>query len=101
VAAEFPKYRSEFLAKVADLSDRQVQTDTVLRCYPPGVPPAKIVQTAGQVVFLYDDPNGSFFRIIPTDGRPHRASLSSSYLGDAVGRFEGDTRRSISRMRRG
>jgi hypothetical protein len=94
-APEFPKYRPEFLAKVGDLRDRQVQMDTVLRCYPPGVPrigaPAKIVQTATDVVFLYDDPNGSFFRIIPIDGRPHRSGLSSSYLGDAVGRFEGDT----------
>jgi hypothetical protein len=92
---DFPKYKTEFLAKVADLNERQVRADTVLRCYPPGVPrigpPAKIVQTARQVVFLYDDPNGSFFRIIPTDGRPRRTGLSTSYLGDAIGRFEGDT----------
>jgi hypothetical protein len=49
------------------------------------------VQTPTEVVFLYDDQNGSFFRIVPTDGRPHRTGLSSSYLGDAVGHFEGDT----------
>jgi hypothetical protein len=94
-APSFPKYRPEFLAKVSDLRDRQVATDTVLRCYPPGVPrigpPAKIVQTAREVLFLYDDPNGSFFRIIHIDGRSHRAGLSSSYLGDSVGRIEGDT----------
>jgi hypothetical protein len=94
-AADFPKYKSEFLAKVADLAARQVKVDTVLRCYAPGVPrigpPAKIVQTANEVVFLYDDYNGSFFRVIPTDGRPHRQGLSPSYLGDAVGSFDGDT----------
>jgi hypothetical protein len=94
-AATFPKYKPELLAKVKDLSDRQVQVDTALRCQPPGIPrlgpPSKIVQTAREVVFLYDDINGSFFRIIPTDGRPHRADLPSSYLGDAIGRFEGDT----------
>jgi len=94
-APDFPKYKPEFLTKVADLNDRQLQTDTVLRCHPPGVPrigpPAKIVQTAREVVFLYDDPNGSFFRIIPTDGRPHGKGLSASSLGDAVGWFEGDT----------
>jgi hypothetical protein len=94
-APAFPKYRPEFLGKVADLRDRQVQTDPVLRCHPPGVPrigpPAKIVQTAAEVIFLYDDQNGSFFRIVPVDGRPHRTGLSSSYLGDAVGHFEGDT----------
>jgi hypothetical protein len=92
---DFPKYKVDLLAKVADLAARQVQMDTVLRCYPPGVPrigpPAKIVQTADEVVFLYDDYNGSFFRIIPIDGRPHRQGLPPTYLGDAIGSFEGDT----------
>ena len=94
-APDFPKYKPEFLARVTDLRDRQVKADTVLRCYPPGVPrigpPAKIVQTATEVVFLYDDPNGSFYRVIPIDGRPRRTGLSASYLGDAVGRIDGDT----------
>jgi hypothetical protein len=94
-APAFPKYKPEFLAKVADLRDRQVQTDSVLRCQPPGVPrigpPGKIVQTAREVVFLYDDYSGSFFRIIPTDGRGHRTDVAPSYLGDAIGRFDGDT----------
>lgn len=91
----FPKYKQEFLAKVKDLSERQVEVDTALQCQPPGVPrigpPAKIVQTAREVLFLYDDVNGSFFRIIPTDGRTHRKDLPASYLGDAIGRYEGDT----------
>jgi hypothetical protein len=94
-APNFPKYKPEFQAKVADLNKRQVETDTALQCQPPGVPrigpPAKIVQTAREVLFLYDDVNGSFFRIIPTDGRSHRKNLPPSYLGDAVGRYEGDT----------
>jgi hypothetical protein len=91
----FPRYKPEFLARVKDLSDRQVQTDTSLRCRPIGVPrigpPGKIVQNAREVVFLYDDINGSFFRIIPTDGRGHRQGLPSSYLGDSIGRWERDT----------
>ena len=91
----FPKYKPEFVAKVKDLSDRQTQTDTALRCHPIGVPrigpPGKIVQNAREVVFLYDDINGSFFRIIPTDGRPHRKGLPASYLGDSIGRWEKDT----------
>jgi hypothetical protein len=95
IASTFPKYKPEFLAKVKDLSDKQVQTDTVLQCQPPGVPrigpPHKIVQNAHEVVFLYVDVNGGFFRIIPTDGRPHRKDLPASYLGDAVGHWEGDT----------
>jgi len=94
-APNFPKYKQEVLAKVKDLSERQVEVDTALQCQPPGVPrigpPAKIVQTAREVLFLYDDVNGSFFRIIPTDGRARRKDLPASYLGDAIGRYEGDT----------
>jgi hypothetical protein len=94
-AATFPKYKPEFLGKVKDLSDRQVQTDTVLQCQPPGVPrigpPQKIVQNSRELVFLYNDVNGGFFRIIPTDGRPHRKDVAPSYLGDGVGHWEGDT----------
>lgn len=95
VQTDFPKYKPEFQAKVADLSKRQVQMDTNLQCQPPGVPrigpPTKIVQNAREVVFLYDDVNGSFFRIIPTDGRAHRKGVPASFLGDAIGRIEGDT----------
>ena len=95
VQTDFPKYKPEFLAKVKDLTEHQVARDTVLQCQPPGVPrigpPSKIVQNAREVVFLYDDVNGSFFRIIPTDGRPRRRDVPASYLGDAVGRIEGDT----------
>jgi hypothetical protein len=93
--SDFPIYKAGSAEKVAALRDQQVLMDTVLRCYPPGVPrigpPAKIVQNAREVVFLYDDANGSFYRTIPIDGRPHRTDVSASYLGDAIGRFEGDT----------
>jgi hypothetical protein len=95
VQTEFPKDKPEFQAKVAELKKRQVELDTNLRCQAPGVPrigpPAKIIQNAREVVFLYDDVNGAFFRIIPTDGRPHRKDVPASYLGDAIGRIEGDT----------
>src|SRR5712671_3323201 len=90
-----PKYKEEFLAKVKDLNERQVKTDPALNCGNPGVPrigpPAAIVQTPGQVVFLYSDLAGSFFRIIPTDGRPHRADAEDTYLGDSIGKWDGDT----------
>jgi hypothetical protein len=93
--SDFPRYKPELEARVMELSVQQVALDTALRCYPPGVPrigpPAKIVQNAREIVFLYDDQNGSFYRIIPIDGPQHRTGISSSYLGDAVGRFEGDT----------
>jgi hypothetical protein len=94
--ALFPKYKPEFLAKVKDLSARQVETDNVLKCLAPGLPrigpPGKIIQTAKEVVFLYDDVNGAFFRIIPVDGRKtFRKDHPASFLGDSIGHFEGDT----------
>ena len=93
--ASVPKYRPELAARVADLDARQVQEDPVLRCFAPGVPrigpPDKIVQRAGEAVFLYEDVSGSFFRLVPTDGRPHPTNNEPSFLGDAVGHWEGDT----------
>jgi hypothetical protein len=93
-APNFPRYKPELLAKVKELSAEQVKMDTVLQCKPPGVPrigpPRKIVQTRRELVFLYDDVSGSFFRIVPIGGK-HREDLPESYLGDAVGRWEGDT----------
>jgi hypothetical protein len=94
-APDRPKYKPELVAKVKELETHQVEHDPVLRCRSPGLPrigpPDKIVQTPGQFVFLYDDVSGAFFRIIPTDGRAHRKDVDESYLGDSVGRWEGDT----------
>ncbi len=92
---ERPRYKPEYMAKVNDLNARQVDEDPILRCINPGLPrigpPHKIVQTSNEVVFLYDDVNGNFFRVIPTDGRGHRTDVEATYLGDAVGHWEGDT----------
>ena len=95
VTPDRPVYKPELVAKVKDLEKRQVETDPVLRCRSPGLPrigpPDKIVQRPGEIVFLYDDVSGSFWRIVPTDGRKHRADADESYLGDAIGHWEGDT----------
>lgn len=88
-----PQYKPALAAKVKELSDLQAKLDPAFYCKPPGVPrmgpPNQIVQIPGLVVFLYADP--SAFRAIPTDGRPHRDDVDPSYLGDSVGRWEGDT----------
>lgn len=90
-----PRYRPEFAARVEDLRKRQQKEDPVLRCQPPGVPrigpPDKIVQTARELVFLYEDVSGPFFRIVPLRAGVNRADDSESYLGDATGHWEGDT----------
>jgi hypothetical protein len=103
-----PKYKPELVAKVKELEKNQVDEDRTYKCGPPGVPrigpPQRIVQTAREVVILYDDLNGNFFRVIPTDGRPHRTSrvanpgglaiapgIDPTPHGISVGHWEGDT----------
>ena len=87
-------YKPEYVAKVKDLDERQVQVDPAWYCQPPGVPrvgpPQKIVQTAKEVVFLYDDLNGNFFRVVRMNAA-HRTDIEASAHGDSVGRWDGDT----------
>jgi len=91
--ANKPPYKPELLAKVKDFSERQSRLDPAFYCKPEGVPrmgaPTQIVQTPGQVVFLYEGRN--VFRTIPTDGRPHRDDVDPSWMGDSIGRWDGDT----------
>jgi hypothetical protein len=93
-----PIYKPEFWAKVRHLDENGNTEDPTFRCMPSGVPrmgpPAKIMQSASEVVFLYQRyPEGNSYRVIPTDGRPHHPELSldQTWLGDSVGRWEGDT----------
>jgi hypothetical protein len=90
--ANKPPYKPELAAKVKDLSDRQSQEDPAFYCKPAGVPrmgaPSQILQMPGQVVFLYAT---NLFRLVPTDGRAHRTDIDTSYMGDSVGRWDGDT----------
>ena len=94
-----PIYKADFWAKVQSLDVNRNKEDSFFSCRPAGVPrmgpPTRIVQTAMDVIFLYQGPypTASTFRVIPTDGRPHHPinSLDQTYLGDSVGRWEGDT----------
>ncbi len=49
----------------------------------------EIVQTPGYVAIRYEMVHD--VRLIPTDGRPHVSSNIRSYMGDAVGHWEGKT----------
>ena len=49
----------------------------------------EMVQLPDRVIMLYEIHHA--FRIIPTDGRPPPEDAEPSYLGESVGRWEGDT----------
>jgi hypothetical protein len=93
-STDAPSYKPEFQAKVKDLFDHESKTDQVFYCGRPGVPrigsPRKIVQLPKEIIFFYEDISGDAYRIIPTDGRPHRADANPSYYGDSIGHWEGD-----------
>jgi hypothetical protein len=48
----------------------------------------QIVATPKFIVMLTETFHG--WRVVPTDGRPHREEVPPSYRGDSVGRWEGD-----------
>ena len=52
----------------------------------------RIVQSPGAVTIYYEyGPHGGAYRTIPLDGRPHLPGRIRQWLGDARGRWEGDT----------
>src|SRR5437764_5765661 len=89
-----PSYKPQQQAKVKELADHESRLDPVFYCGKPGVPrigpPRKIVQLPNETIFFYEDISGDPYRIIPTDGRPHRANANPSHYGDSVGRWERD-----------
>jgi hypothetical protein len=68
-------------------------TSNCLPLVPPqswGVPyQFQIIQGANYVAIFHEYPGT--FRIIPTDGGPHPVDPDPSWLGDSVGRWDGDT----------
>jgi hypothetical protein len=69
--------------------------DPVYACFPPGTPrvylhpfPMEIVQTPGRVLMIFEYDH--LIRQIYTDGRAHRNDLAPSWMGDSIGRWEGD-----------
>jgi hypothetical protein len=71
--------------------------DPLNKCFPPGVPrvylirgePVEILQTPGRVVMLFEYDH--FVREIYTDGRQHPKDLPPTWMGDAIGKWDGDT----------
>ncbi len=72
--------------------------DPEARCLPVGVPrfmfdpyPFQIVQTRDQVIFVFEGDN-YLWRVVNLDPKmSHAKNLKPTWLGDAVGHYEGDT----------
>jgi len=90
-------YKPEAAAKAKTLGDKD---DPTLRCTPTAFGTlnvslydvgavGQIIATPKMVVMLTETYHG--FRLVPTDGRPHRDDVPPAYRGDSVGHWEGDT----------
>jgi len=96
-----PSYKPEYRAKVKAIVDSQWGASTPLDpqydCKPMGVPRAsmnaiQIIQTPKLIVILYESNFiGQTFRIIYTDRSQHPKDIDSSFLGDSIGHWEGET----------
>ena len=90
-----PLYKPEYWDHVEYLDINGNMEDMTFICMPAGIPrmgpPIRILQSDEDVVFLYQQRNT--WRVIPTDGRPHDPlnADDQTFLGDSVGRWEGDT----------
>jgi hypothetical protein len=71
--------------------------DPIMQCAPPGVPrvylirgePVEIANIPGRVLMIFEYDH--FVRNIYTDGREHPKDLNPTWMGDAIGKWEGDT----------
>jgi len=90
-----------FTAEAKKIFDYRQQTnskdDPEGFCLPPGVPrmmytpyPTQIYQLADRILFIYEG-GAHVWRIIWMDGRQHPKDPNPTFLGDAIGHWEGDT----------
>jgi hypothetical protein len=75
---------------------QETNDPVITKCFPPGVPriylqpfPLQIVQTPKEVIILYEYDHT--VRHVFTDGRKHPEDLTPTYMGDSIGRWDGDT----------
>jgi hypothetical protein len=94
-----PPYKTEYAPKVQKIIDAQFGIvniyDPNLDCVPGGVPRAGfggfVVSSPEATAVLYEATPSSYYRIIYTDGRPHPKDIDTSYMGNSIGHWDGDT----------
>ena len=96
-----PAFTSLYQPAAADRAKKMSdKDDPTLRCIPTAFGTlnvslydvgavGQIVATPKFVILLSETYHG--YKIVPTDGRPHRDIIPPSYRGDSVGHWEGDT----------
>jgi hypothetical protein len=91
-----------FLPSALALFNQRVETlskdDPEARCLPVGVPrymfdpyPFQIVQTADKILFLFEGDNYPWRVVRLDETLSHPRDLKPTWMGDGVGRYEGDT----------
>ncbi len=96
IAREPAPYQTWAAQKVLESFNSRAIDDPTAFCLPPGLPranliglfPIQIVQTPERIVMLYEYMN--VFRVIPLNAK-HADDVVPTYMGDSVGRWEGDT----------
>jgi len=94
-AARAAARRSSGRGPADSWEDRSLYDRCITRGLPGSMMPAiygngyQILQAPGYVTIVYEMIHE--IRVIPLDGRPHAASNVRSYMGDARGRWEGDS----------
>jgi hypothetical protein len=70
--------------------------DPILKCFPSGIPriiffpqPLEIFQSPDRIFMFFEREHE--FRQIWTDGRSHPKALEPTWMGDSIGKWEGDT----------
>jgi hypothetical protein len=96
-----PWAEEKFKANKPNVGPRSVSitesNDPILQCAPPGVPriylirgePVEIANLPGRVLMLFEYDH--FVRNIFTDGREHAKDLPGTWMGDSIGKWDGDT----------
>ena len=91
---EEPPMQPAFEAKFK--ATKREDDDFALSCFPVGIPraliiprPMEIFQTPTRVVMLFEHDHN--LREIYIDGRPHLKDMELTWMGDSIGKWEGDT----------
>lgn len=96
-----PWAEEKFNANKPEIGPRSVSlsesNDPILKCAPPGVPrvylvraePIEIANLPGRVLMIFEYDH--FVRNIFIDGRPHPSDPNPTWMGDSIGKWDGDT----------